>query len=91
MHAGRSFKSFTLTFLPWTKVNSSCVHCFQYHIGSIVHLSLMEPTLENEEKKNSVKLGADDEEDKKAVPLLLVELVLNVPPTEEGGGMLAII
>ena len=51
-----------------------------------MHLSLMEPTLENEEKKNSVKLGADDEEDKKAVPLLLVELVLNVPPTEEGGG-----
>ena len=66
------------------------MHCVQYHIGSIVHLSLMEPTLENEEKKNSVKLGADDEEDKKAVPLLLVELVLNVPPTEEGGGMLAI-
>lgn len=55
-----------------------------------MHLSLMEPTLESEEKKNSVKLGADDEEDKKAVPLLLVELVLNVPPTEEGGGMLAI-
>ncbi|PFX28824.1 Dynein heavy chain 1, axonemal [Stylophora pistillata] len=54
-------------------------------LGSIVHLSLMEPTLEREEKKNIVKFGTDDEEEKKAVPLLLVELVLNVPPAEEGG------
>lgn len=45
----------------------------------------MEPTLDGDEKSDAVLLGADDEEDAKAVELLKVELVLNVPPKEEGG------
>ncbi|KAJ7369812.1 hypothetical protein OS493_036329 [Desmophyllum pertusum] len=55
--------------------------------GSIVHLSLMEPTLDCGVKPDGVILGTDEEEDRKALELLKVELVLNVPPTctEDGG------
>ena len=51
----------------------------------------MEPTLDGEEKPNGVILGTDEEEDKKAIPLLKVELVLNVPPAEEGGKLVKMI
>jgi len=44
----------------------------------------MEPTLDNQVKPGVV-FGSDDEEEKKAVELLKVELVLNVPPMEDGG------
>ena len=50
-----------------------------------MHLSLMEPTLDGDEKSDASLLGNDDEADMKAVELLKVELVLNVPPKEEGG------
>ena len=56
----------------------------QYYAGSVVHLSLMEPTLDDEVKPD-VAFGSDDEEEKKAVELLKVELVLNVPSIEDSG------
>ena len=48
----------------------------------------MEPTLD--EKSDSNLLVSDDEEDRKAIELLKVELVLNVPPKEEDGMYLAV-
>lgn len=53
--------------------------------GPIVHLSLMEPMLDNKAKPDGAVFGTDDEEELKAVELLKVELVLNVPPVEDGG------
>ena len=44
----------------------------------------MEPTLDDKVKPD-VAFGSDDEEEKKAVELLKVELVLNVLPMEDGG------
>lgn len=45
----------------------------------------MEPTLDDNVKPDGFVFGSNDEEDKKAVELLKVELVLNVPPMEDGG------
>ena len=45
----------------------------------------MEPTLDDNVKPDGFVLGSNDEADKKAVELLKVELVLNVPPMEDGG------
>ena len=59
-------------------------YSLQYSTGSVVHLSLMEPTLDDQVKPGVV-FSSDDEEEKKAVELLKVELVLNVPPMEDGG------
>lgn len=53
-----------------------------------MQLSLMEPTLD--EKSEPTLIVNDDEEDVKAIELLKVELVLNVPPKEEGGTYLAL-
>ena len=44
----------------------------------------MESTLDCKVKPD-VAFGNDDEEEKKAVELLKVELVLNVPPMEDSG------
>ena len=53
-----------------------------------MHLSLMEPTLD--EKSEASLIVNDDEEDVRAIELLKVELVLNVPSKEEGGKYLAL-
>ena len=45
----------------------------------------MEPVLEDKAKADGATFGTDEEEEQKAVELLKVELVLNVPPMEEGG------
>lgn len=45
----------------------------------------MEPTLDDNVKPDGFVFGSNDKEDKKAVELLKVELVLNVPPMEDGG------
>ena len=57
----------------------------QCYTGSVVHLSLMEPILDEKVQPDGFVNGSDDEEDKKAVELLKVELVLNVPPMEDSG------
>ena len=44
----------------------------------------MEPTLDDKVKPDVV-IGSYAEEDKRAVELLKVELVLNVPPMEDEG------
>lgn len=44
----------------------------------------MEQTLDDKVKPD-VAFGSDDEEEKKAVELLKVELVLNVPSIEDSG------
>ena len=45
----------------------------------------MEPTLDDDEKPNAHPLETVDKDEMTAVELLKVELVLNVPPKEEGG------
>ena len=45
----------------------------------------MEPILDEKVQPDGFVNGSDDEEDKKAVELLKVELVLNVPPMEDSG------
>ena len=48
-------------------------------------MSLMEPTLDDNDKSDTgVTLDTNAKEETEAVELLRVELVLNVPPTEEG-------
>lgn len=62
----------------------------QYYTGSVVHLSLMQPILDDKAQPDGFVVGSDDkEEDKKeaVIELLKVELVLNVPPVEDGGKM----
>ena len=44
----------------------------------------MEPTF-GDKVKPDVAFGSDDDEEKQAVELLKVELVLNAPPMEDSG------
>ena len=57
----------------------------QHFAGPIVQMSLMEPTLDDNDKSDTgVTLDTNAKEETEAVELLRVELVLNVPPKEEG-------
>lgn len=57
----------------------------QHFAGPIVQMSLMEPTLDDNDKSDTgVTLDTNAKEQTEAVELLRVELVLNVPPKEEG-------
>lgn len=57
----------------------------QHFAGPIVQMSLMEPTLDHNDKSDTgVTLDTNAKEETEAVELLRVELVLNVPPKEEG-------
>lgn len=57
----------------------------QHLAGPIVQMSLMEPTLDHNDKSDTgVTLDTNAKEETEAVELLRVELVLNVPPKEEG-------
>ena len=57
----------------------------QHFAGPIVPMSLMEPTLDDNDKSDTgVTLDTNAKEETEAVELLRVELVLNVPPKEEG-------